>query len=185
MPSRKLKQKFRTVLRRFWNYRDWPKNAYKKWKERFPKRGIWPIGPDTLNKYYSDNLSMYGKKFSNEPTLMVLSNTNYKKANWNKQFFTKKEVREILADKNFRSFDKLLHDGYLTPVKLSDKRIIYFSSEEVQRELLIRELLVSMCDNIRVRDARLRQTMREKMTLTKRRYLKRKKEKAKNGEEEI
>ena len=118
---------------------------------------------------------MYGKKFFNEPTLMKLSSKAYKKANWNKQFFTKTETRQILADINYKSFNKLVQEGYLTPHKLGSKKAIYYSSEQIQRELLIRELLISMCDNIRVRDARLRQMCKKRDSVIHKRMARKKK----------
>lgn len=121
---------------------------------------------------------MYGKKFSDHPTLMKLSSNKYKTANWNKRLFSQKETKRILADNQFKSFNKLRSEGYLTPIRYN-KRVIYYSSDEIQRQLLVRELLISMCDNIRVRDAKLRQKLREIIRARNKRWLKKKKKKLK------
>lgn len=161
-----------SVLHRYWITK--PKHPIRKWREQFPKQGIWPVGLAKLKRYYIENFSLYGKKFGNYPSLLKLSSKKYKKANWCKRLFNKKETTGILSDRNYRSFNYLVKNGYLTPIRFN-KKVIYFSSEEIQRELLVRELLMSMSDNIKTRDARGRQKIREYERKRKKKWRARKK----------
>lgn len=93
------------------------------------------------------------KKFVSHPLdlrkengLYLKFNKKYKNFDWSKDVYTKKDVREILDDENFRTCDGMFNSNHLDYYVENKKTYIYkFSLEE---EFLRREMCASMDDKM-------------------------------------
>lgn len=95
------------------------------------------------------NKLSYNKKIAKKFLKMSynLYNKNYRKMNWDKLFYTKKDIIDNIQDDYYKCYRRLLSDGELKPI-FNKSGENYYCKENVEGICLLKEIGAKLEDNL-------------------------------------